>query len=251
MVQLLTWLTVFLAAPTGGATESIGGYANGCLKQGVQLGAKGPGWETIRRHRKRYFTHPALRTFVQDYGEALVSAGIRPVLVGDTSQAGGGRMPSGHSSHQTGLDVDLWFTRPEKRGADRHFASMVDGAREVIAPTFTPEKREMLRIAAQDPRTARVFVHWVIKRTLCETVEGDRAWLAKIRPWWGHDRHFHVRLRCPEGSADCENQAAPTGDGCGQESWFSKAEVAAREAKGEKPAKKRRRPLHPRCRSGR
>ena len=46
----------------------------------------------------------------------------------------------------------------------------------------------------------------------------DRAWLGKVRPWWNHHYHFHVRLACPPGMDGCENQKAVAGDdGCGQE----------------------------------
>ena len=50
---------------------------------------------------------------------------------------------------------------------------------------------------------------------MCNNATGDRSWLNKIRPWYGHHYHFHVRLRCPAGSVGCENQAPPpAGDGC-------------------------------------
>jgi penicillin-insensitive murein DD-endopeptidase len=51
--------------------------------------------------------------------------------------------------------------------------------------------------------------------------------LSKVRPWWGHDWHFHVRIACPPDSPLCKQQP-PTGlsDGCGQElaSWLKKTE---------------------------
>ena len=44
--------------------------------------------------------------------------------------------------------------------------------------------------------------------------------LHKLLPLWGHDDHFHVRLKCPAGASSCETQT-PTvselsngGDGC-------------------------------------
>jgi len=47
---------------------------------------------------------------------------------------------------------------------------------------------------------------------------GDRGWLNKVRPWWGHTYHFHVRLDCPAGMSTCVPQKAPPpGDGCGAE----------------------------------
>jgi len=236
-------------APIAQPPEAVGGYTKGCLFGGVALPEKGPGFETIRRQRRRYFGHPALAKFVTDYGRTLDTIGLGPVLVGDMSQPRGGPMTSGHRSHQMGLDVDLWFTRPDGgRGNDDAFASLVDERREAIdAEVFDARHAEMLRRAALDPAVARIFVGWVIKRELCRTVKGDRGWLQKIRPWWGHTRHFHVRLRCPEGSPECREQTAiPAGDGCGTEGWFSKAEVAKRKKEARMgPPKKAPRPKRP------
>ncbi|MCB9524702.1 MAG: penicillin-insensitive murein endopeptidase [Myxococcales bacterium] len=216
--------------PSAQKPQSHGGYAGGCLAGAVALPEKGKGFETIRRWRKRYFGHPDTAAFLRWYGKAVLAETGRGILIGDISQARGGLMSSGHRSHQLGLDADIWFTRPKAREKDEDFRSMVDPAREVIdREAFTERQVTLLRLAASRPEVARIFVHWVIKHELCATVPGDRAWLRKIRPWWGHDRHFHIRLQCPAGSPDCRNQAElPEGDGCGGETWFSKAEVAAR-----------------------
>ena len=34
----------------------------------------------------------------------------------------------------------------------------------------------------------------------------DTKWLQKVRPLWGHHYHFHVRLKCPKGSSNCQTQ---------------------------------------------
>ncbi len=248
MIRVFLWLVLGAGGASG--AEAIGSYGNGCLLGGVTLGEEGPGFETIRRTRRRYYAHPATRDFLHAYGRALDTVGLGRVLVGDAAQAGGGRMPSGHRSHQTGLDVDFWFTRPGKRDRDDRFGRLVDTRAETIDPrVWVAGHATMLRLAAERPEVARVFVHWVIKQKLCTLVGPEKpAWLGKIRPWWGHDRHFHVRLRCPEGSADCVNQAEPTGHACGEERWFSKSAVAKRKARGKPPTRRRARPLHPRCR---
>jgi len=234
-----------------GSAESIGSYAKGCLLGGVSLPEKAPGLETIRRYRKRFFGHPVLTDFLLAYGEKIKAMGFAPVLVGDMSQVRGGPMPSGHRSHQMGLDADVWFTTPPpaKRGKDGGFVSLVAAGERVNTAGFTPRTVGLLRTAAQSPVVARIFVGWVIKRELCRVVKGDRGWLRKIRPWWGHTRHFHVRLHCPPGSPDCRNQAViPEGDGCGQEAWFSKAAVAKRKKKKKiKKKKKPAKPLPTRC----
>lgn len=236
-------------APIGNA-EAIGSYAKGCLLGGVSLPEKAPGLETIRRHRKRFFGHPVLTEFLLSYGEKVKAAGLGPVLIGDMSQVRGGPMPSGHRSHQMGLDADIWFTTPprKKRGKDGGFGNLVSPGEKVNKSVFSGRHVALLRMAAQSPDVARIFVGWVIKRELCRVVEGDRSWLRKIRPWWGHTRHFHVRLHCPPGSPDCRNQAViPTGDGCGQEAWFSRAAVAKRKKNKVKKKKRTPTPLPSRC----
>jgi penicillin-insensitive murein endopeptidase len=53
---------------------------------------------------------------------------------------------------------------------------------------------------------------------VCKQAPGE-AWVGKLRPWVGHFSHFHVRLRCPANSPDCQSQAPiPPGNGCGR-SW--------------------------------
>ena len=59
---------------------------------------------------------------------------------------------------------------------------------------------------------------------LCREAGTDRAFLHKVRPWWGHNYHFHVRIGCQPGSPDCKAQD-PAGEteGCGKDLdyWFS------------------------------
>ncbi len=57
-----------------------------------------------------------------------------------------------------------------------------------------------------------------------ETIVPPEVWLRRIRPWYGHHRHFHVRLACPQGEESCRDQAPPPeGTGCGRELdwWFT------------------------------
>jgi penicillin-insensitive murein endopeptidase len=81
-----------------------------------------------------------------------------------------------------------------------------------------------LRRAASYPEVERILVHPGIKKKLCDTVTGDRSWLHKIRPFWGHDYHFHVRIGCQPGSTGCKRQeATPKGEGCDKSLawWFT------------------------------
>lgn len=236
----------------GAPAEAIGGYAKGCLLGGVALDAHGPGYQVIRRSRGRYWGHPDLKAFVTRYGQRLAAAGLPPALIGDLAQPRGGRMSSDHRSHQTGLDVDIWLSRPEGDHPLPEAALKAwpfpdiadDKAERIREGMLTPARVEMLKIAAEDPAVARIFVSYVTKGALCAQVKGDRGWLRKIRPWWAHRAHFHVRLQCPTDSPECvAQQTLPEGDGCDVWPWFTRAEVAARKAKGEPkytPPKQRR-----------
>jgi penicillin-insensitive murein endopeptidase len=96
----------------------------------------------------------------------------------------------------------------------------------VKADLWNPSYRKLYEAVARLPELARMFANPAIKRELCREAGPDRDWLAKVRPWWGHDDHFHMRLTCPPGQTECENQAAvPVGDGCGKElDWWFTAE---------------------------
>ena len=87
------------------------------------------------------------------------------------------------------------------------------------------------RIAAQDPAVTRIFVNAAIKKALCREAGADRDWLRKVRPWYGHAEHFHVRIACPAESVECKPQAPPDeGDGCGHELdyWFKESTLHPR-----------------------
>ena len=97
-----------------------------------------------------------------------------------------------------------------------------EGTREIDRSRFGARHVAVIRRAASYPEVARIFVHPGIKKALCEAAGPQRSWLAKVRPWWGHDYHFHIRMRCPDASLGCKDQdAPPDGDGCGKElAWW-------------------------------
>ena len=119
------------------------------------------------------------------------------------------------------------FTRDER---EKISATMVvrKDRRDVDAAVWTPSHIAVIRAAAQDGEVERVLVNAAIKKALCRDAKGDRAWLQKVRPYWGHDYHMHVRLSCPDGVPDCRAQDPVTpGEGCGKELdwWFSEGNI--------------------------
>ena len=204
--------------------RAYGGYAKGCLAGGVQLPETGPTWQAMRLSRNRNWGHPETIDFIQDLSrKAAAQPGWNGLYVGDISQPRGGPMLSGHKSHQIGLDVDIWLRPPRNltlAPSEREHISAISMQRSngaYVNDKWTRAHHEILKAAAQDPRVARIFIFAGAKVQMCADEKGDRAWLRKIRPWFGHHYHFHVRLKCPRGSRKCENQdPPPRGDGCAE-----------------------------------
>ena len=190
--------------------------------------------EVIRLSRHRYFGHPDLLAFIQRLGRRTAAEGLPAFYVGDMAQPRGGPLPFGHASHQTGIDVDIWFNMTVKKWVPPRARETVDlpsmllaNYRDIDPRQFGPRQVALLKAAASDPAVERIFVNPVIKAALCRSEiassVAERTWLERIRPWYGHDDHFHVRLHCPASSPECEEQQpVPPGDGCGAEleSWL-------------------------------
>ncbi len=214
--------------PSAQRAEPIGSYAKGCLAGAVQLPETGPAWQAMRLSRNRHWGHPNLVSFVERLSQSAVEIGWNGIYVGDMSQPRGGPMLGGHASHQIGLDVDIWLLPPERldlTARQRENISSLNVRSEdhrTVNSNWTPEHMALLRAAARDRAVARIFVSGAIKAQMCaDAQQGDRRWLRKIRPWWGHYAHFHVRLNCPRGARNCTEQAAiPRGDGCEDAQWW-------------------------------
>jgi penicillin-insensitive murein DD-endopeptidase len=224
----------FGAAKTAAPLEprAIGYYSRGCLAGGQRLAIDGPHWQAMRLSRNRNWGHPALISFLERFASDARREGWPGLLIGDISQPRGGPMLTGHASHQVGLDADIWFTpMPDRRLTAQEREDM--SAVNVLAPghlavdpkVFTDTNVRLIKRAASFGEVERVFVHPAIKKALCEATATDveRVWLHKVRPTWGHDYHFHVRIGCPAGTVGCQTQPAPAvDDGCGKElaDWY-------------------------------
>jgi len=216
--------------------RAIGFYAKGCLAGAVALPINGRTWQVMRLSRNRNWGHPSLVEFLERLADQAPKTGWRGLLLGDMSQPRGGPMLAGHTSHQVGLDTDIWLTPMPDRELSREeretmMATMVvaENRRDVDPKVWTPAHFNLIKAAAEDPAVARIFVNAAIKKALCRDAKSDRAWLSKVQPWGGHDWHFHVRLHCPADSPDCTPQpdrAADEGCGKGLDSWLAKAAPA-------------------------
>jgi len=217
-----------IRAPLQGAPSPIGAYARGCAAGLVALPETGPTWQAMRLSRNRNWGQPEMIAYLQDLSAfAARLPGWRGLYIGDISQPRGGPMTGGHASHQLGLDADIWMlpaTRLDLSRKQRESISSISIRTEDqtrVNRNWTPQHEMLLKAAASDPRVERVFVSAAAKLAMCShATRADKAWLQKIRPIYGHNEHFHVRLKCPAGAALCETQK-PTvaelskgGNGC-------------------------------------
>ena len=211
--------------------SSIGYYTHGCLAGGVALPVTGRTWQVMRLSRNRNWGNPELIKVLERIASAVPrTAGWPGLLIGDMSQPRGGPMLTGHLSHQVGLDADVWLRPMPKRELtraerERMSATMVvaKSRKDVDPKAWTHGHFEVIKTAAKQPQVERILVNAAIKKDLCREAGKDRGWLRKIRPWWGHDYHFHMRIVCPKNSPHCRNQPPPpAGDGCGKplDWWF-------------------------------
>ncbi len=240
--------------PNRGDAEPLGFYAKGCQSGAVALPTDGPTWQAMRLSRNRRWGNPAMISLLEQFSRDAAGLGWGTgILVGDISMPRGGPMPSGHASHQIGLDADIWFMpKPQRplspaQREDIPFTSMLDKSKflTVDSRRWSPTHARLVMQAASYPQVQRVFVNPAIKKKLCETWTGDRSLLGKVRPVYGHDEHFHIRMNCPPGAAGCERQAStPSTDDCNSKAlawWFTKEPWAP-----PKPADPNKKPVKPR-----
>jgi len=212
--------------------QAVGFYSAGCLAGGAALAIDGDNWQVMRLSRNRNWGHPRLIAFLERLSAKVPKINGWPgLLIGDMAQPRGGPMITGHASHQIGLDADIWLTPMPNRTltrSERENMSAIDMVRpdrlDIDPAVWTEGHGALLRAVAGEREVQRIFVNPAIKRALCREAGGNRGWLNKVRPMWGHNYHFHIRLTCPQGSASCAAQdPVPASDGCGPElnAWFT------------------------------
>ena len=221
--------------------NSIGFYSKGCLAGAAQLPIDGESWQVMRLSRNRNWGHPALVRLLQRLASKAPGAGWNGLLVRDMSQPRGGPMLTGHASHQIGLDADIWLTPMPDRTLSRREREEMSATNVVASDwldvnpdVWSSRHLSIIKLAAQMPEVERIFVNAAIKKAICREAGGDRSWLSKVRPMYGHNYHFHIRMSCPRGQEGCREQdPPPSGEGCDASlaHWFSDAVLHPRKPK--------------------
>ena len=207
-------------SPTNLSSESVGSYNKGCLNGGVELPVMGETWQHINSKRGRNWGHPKLIDFTKELSVKATEFGWKGLYIGDLGNPRGGPTPYGHAAHQLGLEVDIKFKKPtslslsikdshnDHRYGEPSFRELnvVAKNQKNVNSNWTGEHMDILKTAAKDKRVNKIFVNAAIKVWMCKNAGSeDRSWLMKIRPERGHREHFHIRLKCPEGSPECVN----------------------------------------------
>ena len=149
--------------------------------------------------------------------------GWRGLLVGDMSQPRGGPMLTGHASHQVGLDADIWLTpMPDReltpagaRGDVGHHGGRrrPQGCRSEDLDAGARGGDQGRRAGSAGRAHLRQPRHQegAVPRRRQTTARG----CSKVRPYWGHDYHFHIRIACPGRQPRLQPQPPrAAGDGC-------------------------------------
>ncbi len=253
LVAGLLVLTLAAAGPTTpapGPLKIIGHDGMGCIQGAVRLPDEAPGLQTIRLGKSSFWGAPETIAHLRDLGQRAKAAGFPDLYIGDLSGPRGGPLAGGHLSHQMGLDADIYLdldSHPKLTIAQRENLeppSLVRPDGHGIDPArWRPEHAQLLKLAVTLPGIDRVLVNAAIKKQLCDTVTGDRAWIRLVRPWWGHASHMHINFHCPPAQPDCPARPAPPppGDGCDAslQWWFDQLDHPAKPDVATNPAKPR------------
>ena len=210
-------------APAPGPARIVGAGDSGCIAGAVRLPDTAPGMQTIRNARSTFWGHPDIVAALVALAVRAKAAGLPDLYMNDISLPRGGPLIGIHASHQRGLDADIWLdvepphpVLPVAARENFEPPSLVRAdQRGVVASLWRPQHLQLIRLAATTPGVDRILINPAIKRQLCLDATGDRAWLQRVRPWYGHASHMHLHFRCPANQPECIDQAPPpVGEGC-------------------------------------
>ncbi|PIR37353.1 MAG: penicillin-insensitive murein endopeptidase [Alphaproteobacteria bacterium CG11_big_fil_rev_8_21_14_0_20_39_49] len=216
--------------PTSKEPKVYGGYTGGCIDGALRLPEFGTGYIAANAKNNRLYGHPDLIQVIEDLAKEMNGKYNTTLLIGDLSQARGGPAPldtSAHRSHQTGLDVDIWYRNLSKEKIeedDIYPHTVLSFFKDKLNKKYWGDSQiKMLEYAAKNDDVERILVNPVVKKAMCEKF-GNEPWIHKLRPWWGHDKHFHLRLKCPKNDSTCSKQdPVPDENSCSEPLnwWFS------------------------------
>jgi penicillin-insensitive murein endopeptidase len=209
------------------ASEAVGFYSSGKLKDGESIIEKGTRIHKLFLARKRFYGTVEIQNVISDAADYVGQTYPKSEIlqVGDISHKDGG-VCAGHGSHQNGLDVDIVYLTNNGKLQSQNAAYWEEEfvLKGKISPNFHTERNlDLFKYLVNHHPVERIFVDEVIKKHFCSYAKsknllGDpevKETLRRLRVEKLHVTHFHMRLKCPEADYACKTQAAvPAGTGC-------------------------------------
>lgn len=218
---------LLLSSLTFAASEPVGYYSAGTLKNAVELPVAGPGYMKLFKERNRAWGTQEMIDMIIGAGDHMntMYPETDRMQIGDISKEEGGLLSDLHNSHQNGLDVDLTYYRVNKV---EQLPTQINGfvenmvVRKRLSKNFdTARNWEFMKTLHKIARVQRIFMDPVIKKEFCRFARLNNELISQVevlrsfRPYPNHDDHMHVRLRCPPEAVECVTQEdPPPGNGC-------------------------------------
>lgn len=216
----------FLFVSTLEASEAVGYYSSGKLKQGESILERGVNIHKLFMQRKRFYGTVEMNNVISDavdfVRQEIPDAEL--IQVGDIANKEGGKCAE-HASHQNGLDADIVYLtkngRLQSQNAPYWEEDFVKNS--VVNNNFHTERNfKLFKFLVIEKQVDRIFVDAAIKKLFCQYAKTNnlkdaesQETLRRLRVEKLHSTHFHMRLKCGPNDYSCKSQAAiPAGNGC-------------------------------------
>lgn len=220
-------LIVMCSALTTQASEAIGYYSSGSIKQAESITDRGTNIRKLFLQRKRFYGTTQIQDVISDAADFVRQEfpEAEVLQVGDIANLNGGVLAE-HGSHQNGLDVDIvYLTRNGKLQSQNapywQEEFVIKGA--MSANLHLERNLALFKFLVNEKGVERIFVDQAIKTQFCSYARKNnllndaetKETLRRLRVEKLHSTHFHMRIKCPTTDYKCKAQAAvPAGTGC-------------------------------------
>ena len=224
MTKLILSFYVILFSLNTFASEPIGFYSKGSIRDSVSVDNYNGHFEKLFRSRGQLYSTETLFHFVK-----LASAEIKEIYqdveklqLGDISSATGGKI-NRHQSHQNVLDIDIVYLRVNKSGqslSNPEWGEDFTNGKNVSKNFDVNRNWKLFKLMVSKGNVGRIFVDSTVKNKYCSLYKNsddslEKETLRRLRPAKYHKTHLHLRLNCPKNAARCRKQAPPAqNSGC-------------------------------------
>lgn len=225
MKTILALLLIY--GPSLFASEAIGYYSDGKLKEGESILERGTLIRKLFMQRQRFYGTRQMQDVISDAADFVRQTypSAEVLQVGDIANKNGGACKE-HASHQNGLDVDIvYLTKNGKLQAQNapYWEEEFVKSGKVSSNFYLERNLELFKHLIHTSPVGRIFVDAAIKTAFCDYAKKNNlqndpemiSTLRRIRVEKLHSTHFHLRLKCAQEDSSCKDQAeVPEGSGC-------------------------------------